>query len=50
MERADMTWQTFFNFSTMVHRHLVFVYVGVIAVQLGYLGSLIRNWKKTNPL
>lgn len=42
-----MTWQTFFDFSTMAHRHLVIVYVGVIAVQLSYAGWLARNWSKT---
>lgn len=42
-----MTWQTFFDFSTMAHRHLVIVYVGVIAVQLGYFGWVLRNWNRT---
>jgi hypothetical protein len=42
-----MTWQTFLDFSTMAHRHLVIVYVGVIAVQLSYAGWLARNWSKT---
>jgi hypothetical protein len=44
-----MTWQTFFDFSTMAHRHLVFVYVGVITVQLAYVGWLARNWSKSEP-
>jgi len=39
-----MTWHTFFDFSTMASRHLVFVYVGVIAVQLAYAGWTARNW------
>jgi hypothetical protein len=42
-----MTWQTFFDFSTMAHRHLVFVYAGVIAIHLGYLGWIARNWTRT---
>lgn len=44
-----MTWQTFFDFSTMAHRHLVIVYVGVIAVQLGYAGLIARNWLRSGP-
>lgn len=44
-----MTWQTFFDFSTMAHRHLVFVYIGVIAVQLTYFGSLVYRWSRTGP-
>ena len=41
-----MTWQTFFDFSTMGHRHLVFVYVGVWLVQAAYLGWVALNWRK----
>jgi hypothetical protein len=44
-----MTWQTFFDLSTMAHRHLVFVYGGVIAVQLAYIGWIARNWSRTKP-
>lgn len=42
-----MTWQTFFEFSTMAQRHLVYVYVGVIVAQLGYVGWIAKNWLKT---
>ena len=45
-----MTWQTFFDFSTMAHRHLVFVYIGVIAAHLVYGGWIARNWQRArNP-
>jgi len=42
-----MTWQSFFNFSTMSHRHLVFVYFGVWFVQGGYLAWIAWNWAHT---
>ena len=42
-----MTWHTFFNFSTMAHRHIVFVYVGVWIVQIAYLTWIAMNWRKT---
>jgi len=42
-----MTWQTFFDFSTMGHRHLIFVYAGVWLVQLGYLTWIALNWRKS---
>ena len=41
-----MTWKTFFDFSTMAHRHLVFVYAGVWALQGGYLAWTAWNWRK----
>lgn len=41
-----MTWHSFFNFSTMGHRHLVFVYAGVLALQAGYLGRIASSWNK----
>lgn len=41
-----MSWATFFDFSTMGHRHLVFVYVGVWLLQLGYLTWIALNWRK----
>ncbi len=44
-----MTWQSFFDFSTMAHRHLVFVYVGVWALQ-GGLPRLDRLELEQNPL
>ncbi len=44
-----MTWQTFFDFSTMAHRHLVFVYVGISVVQLGYVCWIAKNWAQTGP-
>ena len=42
-----MTWQSFFDFSTMGHRHLVFVYFGVWIVQGSYLGWIAWNWSRT---
>ncbi|HTD97338.1 MAG TPA: hypothetical protein VK627_10415 [Edaphobacter sp.] len=42
-----MTWHTFFDFSTMSHRHLVFVYVGVWIVQGSYLAWMLRQWTRT---
>jgi hypothetical protein len=39
-----MTWQSFFAFSTMGHRHLVIVYVGVWLIQGAYLGWIAWNW------
>jgi hypothetical protein len=39
-----MTWQSFFDFSTMGHRHLVIVYVGVWLIQGAYLGWIAWNW------
>lgn len=41
-----MTWQTFFDFSTMGHRHLVFVYAGVWIAQGAYLAWIAMNWRK----
>ena len=42
-----MTWHSFLNFSTMGHRHLVFVYVGIWLVQGGYLAWIAWNWFHT---
>jgi hypothetical protein len=42
-----MTWSTFLNFSTMGHRHLVFVYFGVWIVQGSYLAWIAWNWFHT---
>jgi len=45
-----MTWHSFFDLSTMEHRHLLFVYVGIWVVQLGYLSWIAWNWLHTkNP-
>jgi hypothetical protein len=42
-----MTWHSFFNFSTMQHRHLVFSYITVIVVQGGYFAWIARSWQRT---
>jgi hypothetical protein len=42
-----MTWHSFFDMSTMQHRHLVFTYAGVWIVQLSYLGWILKNWLQT---
>jgi hypothetical protein len=42
-----MTWHTFFNFSTMEHRHLVWAYATVWTIQIGYLGWVVRGWLRT---
>jgi len=42
-----MTWHTFFNLSTLEHRHLIFAYTAVWAIQIGYFGSVLRGWLRT---
>lgn len=42
-----MTWHTFFNLSTMEHRHLIFAYTAVWGVQIGYLSWVLRGWLRT---
>ncbi len=42
-----MTWQSFFNLSTMEHSHLVIAFIAVWAIQLGYLGWITRQWLRT---
>ena len=44
-----MTWQSFFDLSTMGHRHLVFVYVGVIVLQAAYFAWILSSWSKLKP-
>jgi hypothetical protein len=39
-----MTWHSFFDMSTMPHRHLLFAYVAVWLIQGGYFGWIIWNW------
>lgn len=41
-----MNWHTFFDFSTMASRHLVFVYAGVWLIQGGYLAWIAWNWRQ----
>ncbi|HEY0264685.1 MAG TPA: hypothetical protein VGC07_09180 [Granulicella sp.] len=40
-----MTWQSFFNTSTMASRHLLAVYAIVILVQAGYFGWTVWQWQ-----
>ena len=42
-----MTWQSFFNITTMGHRHLLFVYARVLVIQGSYFGWIPRNWSLT---
>lgn len=42
-----MTWHSLFDLSTMEHRHLVFSYAAVWAIQGGYLGWIALNWVRT---
>jgi hypothetical protein len=45
-----MTWHTFFNLSTIEHRHLLAVYVIVLTIQGGYFLWVLRGWLRTkNP-
>jgi hypothetical protein len=39
-----MTWHSFFDFSTMGHRHIFFVYAGVWVAQGSYLAWIAWNW------
>ena len=41
-----MNWHSFFGFSTMASRHLVFAYVGVWVIQGGYLAWIAWNWRQ----
>lgn len=42
-----MTWSSLFNLSTMEHRHLLFAYAAVFAIQGGYLGWVAWKWAHT---
>jgi hypothetical protein len=42
-----MTWQSFVNFSSMPHRHLIFSYMVVLVIQGGYFASIVWNWRQT---
>jgi hypothetical protein len=42
-----MTWDSFFDMSTMQHRHLLFAYATVLAIQGGYCGWIAWNWFRT---
>ena len=39
-----MTWHSFFNFSSMPHRHLIFSYLIVLGIQGGYFAWIAWNW------
>lgn len=43
-----MTWHSFFNLSTMEHRHLLVAYILVWAIQVGYLGRMAWQWHQTD--
>jgi len=42
-----MTWNSFFDVSTMEHRHLLFAYAIVLLIQGGYAGWIAWNWVHT---
>jgi hypothetical protein len=41
-----MTWHTFFNLSTMEHRHLLAAYIVVWVCQGGYFGWTAWQWHR----
>ncbi len=42
-----MTWQSFFDFSTMAHRHLVFAYAVVLGAHVAYVAHIAWGWTHT---
>jgi hypothetical protein len=42
-----MTWHSFFDFSTMAHRHLVFAYAAVLAGHAAYVTRIAWGWAQT---
>jgi hypothetical protein len=42
-----MTWHSFFEMSTMPHRHLLFAYITVWVIQGGYFSWIAWNWFHT---
>jgi hypothetical protein len=44
-----MTWQSFFDISTMAHRHLVLVYGVVLGAHLAYVGRIAWGWAQAKP-
>jgi hypothetical protein len=42
-----MTWPSFFNFSTMPHRHLLSAYATVLLIQGGYFAWVAWSWRHT---
>jgi len=39
-----MNWRSFFDLSTMPHRHLLFAYLTVWVIQGGYFAWTAWNW------
>lgn len=44
-----MTWHTLLDLHTMEHRHLVLAYLGVWALQGGYLARTAWGWYRMKP-
>jgi len=42
-----MTWQSFFDLSTMGHRHIIAVYAGIWLLQGSYLAWIITQFRAT---
>lgn len=42
-----MTWHSFFNLSTMEHRHLLAAYATVVIIQGGYFILVLRGWLRS---
>jgi hypothetical protein len=42
-----MTWHSFFDLSTMNHRHLLFAYAIVLIIQGGYVSRIAWSWFHT---
>jgi hypothetical protein len=44
-----MTWQSFFDLSTMDHRHLLAAYSTIILVNLAVFSRLVYSWLHPRP-
>jgi hypothetical protein len=44
-----MTWQSFFDLSTMDHRHILVTYAMIILVNAAVLARLLYAWTHPKP-
>ena len=44
-----MTWHTFFDLSTIQHRHIVATYGAVILVNIAVFSRLLYSWTHPKP-